>query len=608
MHISSCPSLAQTDLPRHARLILNSNSVRLNIMSTKLAPLDTTVVSARPSLTSAEKAVLAMPSTDYLALTSSDDAGNALSPVFSPLSATSTYSYLWSPTSRRCSAASDTSQDTDDSDTDGCVTSNYEEMSPWTKQAGDRAGTDVVIETPEVLAVGACIVCKDPATSRPGIILVRDWPSETETENRSHDHPYQQPHASGLWRLPQSTTIADDLSISEALARTVQRQTGLKVSRVAATLHDTRHHLHHEQDLRAFSSRMLEQHSKPELARGPKDSDQQPPTKLVPETLDELMRMIDLGCAGAAASFAAAAAARMNRNMPASSGADCCHICDFASSDLDSSPESPTRRYSRRDFVMETRRGSRSYDDEISDSYSSASSSGYASNSDESTCHLLHGEEYTDGETDEDSDDDNIEIGIATYGTNRKSSQQGMPSIHDFIIANKYTEHYSGFSYTALPQKTGDDASGFFQDAGATLDSDTESDGSIYEHDLYFSEDIGDSVSELSQPYRECLQLNYIVFVSDDPEKVAAAKATASSSQAISARTRTGTEMETALVTELDIDEWRMSPQTRDLVRQGLWWAKNFFPAPAGKISKPYATDNAQSVHDGVRRVGMPAL
>jgi len=53
--------------------------------------------------------------------------------------------------------------------------------------------------------------------------------------------------------------------------------------------------------------------------------------------------------------------------------------------------------------------------------------------------------------------------------------------------------------------------------------------------------------------------------------------------------------METALVTELDIDESRMSPQTRDLVRQGLWWAKDYFSAPAGKLSKSYTSDNNQA-------------
>jgi len=559
-------------------------------MSTKLAPLDTSAVAARASLTPAQKAVLAMATTEYLARASSDDADNALSPICSPLSATSTFSSLWSPTSRRCSAASDTSQHTDHSDE--CAKSTGKGNNPWTKQVVDQAGADVVLGTPEVLAVGACIVCKDLATSNPGIVLVRERPSKHATENRNHGYLSQQSYASGLWRLPQSTTIADDLSISEALARTVKWQTGLSVSRVAATLHDTRHHLHHEQDIQFSTLRTLKQNSKLEIAQGAKDCGQPPRTRLGPETLDELMRMIDPSCAGAAASFAAAAAARRNRNMPASSGADCCHICDFTSSDLNHPPESPTRRYSRRNSVVRVRRDS-SYDDEISDTCSSVSSSGYASNSDESTCHLLHGEEYTDGETDEGDDD--VKTSIATTGTNRKSLQQRMASVHNSEPTNKYTKRYSGFSYTALCQDTGDDANGFSQDAAATLDSDTESDDSIVEHDLYFSEDDTDSVVEPSQHFRKCLQLNYIVFVSDDPKKVAAAKTTTCFSQVVSAKTGTEIEMETALVTELDIDESRMSPQTRDLVRQGLWWAKDYFSAPAGKLSKSYTSDNNQA-------------
>ncbi|KXJ88686.1 hypothetical protein Micbo1qcDRAFT_166121, partial [Microdochium bolleyi] len=286
------------------------------------------VAMARAVLTPTDKAVLAMTSTEYLTLLGPEDADGALSTICSPVSATSTFSSIWS--SRRPSSASDVSRATDHGDECGHGDEDAEHakerQSPPPARSGPRE------RTPEALAVGACIVRRDPASSELGVVLSCP-PCEVQQHKQGGrgESTYHQHLTPGLWHLPQSSVQVEDYSISAALARTVHEQTGLSVTRVVGTLDDTRHHLHHQRDIRALSLKTTGKTARSGGSDVSAEQDAADNRGLGIPGLDELMKMIDLSCAGAAASFAAAHAARRSRNVSRATVTDCCHVCDLAS-------------------------------------------------------------------------------------------------------------------------------------------------------------------------------------------------------------------------------------------------------------------------------------
>ncbi|KAH7041585.1 uncharacterized protein B0I36DRAFT_24669 [Microdochium trichocladiopsis] len=594
-------------------------------MSTQIVASGASVVMARASLTPADKAVLAMTSIEYLALANPDDADGALSAICSPVSTTSTFSSIWSSHSRRPSSSSDTSQDThnDASSDEASAGEAAVKHVLEADQAAQPAAYDYVPVVPEALAVGACIVRCDPDTSRPAVLLVR--PKETGTWTSSvaggKATSYHQHSTPGLWLLPQSTTSTEDFSISAALERTVRQQTGLAVTRVVATLHDTRHHLHRLQDIQALSLQTHDHKTQPDSHEESRDGDvvgddeQAGGTSgLGISTLDELVRMIDLSCAGAAASLAAADAARRIRNVSPSTIADSCPVCDLM-------PPGPVTSSSSRRQVRRVRVPQRQKshfgptDNDMSDACSTTSvgeggessggGGGYSSNSDESTCRLLHNEVHPETKRRfirqrDDAGSNTDDHGTKELGPLRNARAVARPA--------------SG-NYMALPQEDASNGLDVDDDDGSSgagsgsgsgsrnsatrLDSDSDS----------ASDDVKDISVEHARTFRECLQLNYIVLVADNADNAATAAAAA----AVEDTNKNHDDVaEVALVTERDLDERRMSPQTRDLVRQGLIWAREHFAHPApGKPSRQLMQskrdEDAKDSRDGREGSAMPA-
>ncbi|KAJ1337186.1 8-oxo-dGTP diphosphatase [Microdochium nivale] len=504
-------------------------------------------------LTPTNKAVLAMTSTEYLNLLAPKSIDGALSTICSPVSATSTFSSIWS--SRRPSASSDVSKATeqdDDDDDEECVHVVVDENLDHAKERQSRhsARFDLAPATSEALAVGACIIRRVPNTSDLGVVLSCPREAAAHSGHRPsgvRDVQYLTP---GLWHLPQGSVKADDFSISAALARAVREETGLVVTRVVGTLDDSSHHLHRQRDIQALSPRTTPDKRAPS-GDGQVDQETADGAGLGIQGLDELMKMIDLSCVGVAASFAAARAAQSSRNITLSAVTDGCHVCDLGSPGDHGLRlgQHPQRRQTLR------RRESHATHDDPSDSDSDSGSDSWSStcesNSDESTCRLLH--DFLD--PDELETEDEVKMPrTSDTSRNRRSSSVGYSPVAQELPEER-----------AAARKA------------ATLDSDSDSDSdSEYSCDDDDNEDDDDDGGEDDnfdnvESYRECLQLNYIVLVND------AGLAAVPCAPAVNTVETKHDAKDIAVVAESDLDECRMSPRTRLLVRQGLRWARNHY-------------------------------